>query len=132
MAQGAVPINKYVAAYGGELHGRVLAERESQTGIDAFRNKTLRKALASQRKRLSGSLSVEGLIKEFGEEKAFSHLYVLEAEEIDADTLQAYLAQQMHDAHGNHDANAMVALLMDKPEMRRAIHIYDYVRYGRR
>lgn len=130
MAQGAVPINKYVAAYGGELHGRVLTERESQTGIDAFRNKTLRKALASQRKRLSGSLSVEGLIKEFGEEKAFSHLYVLEAEEIDADTLQAYLAQQMHDAHGNHDA--MVALLMNKPEMRRAIRIYDYVRYGKR
>lgn len=36
----------------------------------------------------------------------------------------------MREAHGNHDA--MVALLKNKPEMRRAIRIYDYIRYGRR
>jgi hypothetical protein len=56
------------------------------------------------RGRLAGKLSVQGLIDVFGEDKAFSHLYVLEKDENDADELRAYLARLMVSAQGNHDA----------------------------
>lgn len=54
----------------------------------------------------------------------------LEADEIDADELQAYLARQMESVRGNHDAVSQ--LLRKKTELRRAIRIYDYVRYHER
>ena len=131
MSHGSVPFNKYVAAYDGELFGRVLEERNhvEKCGLRTFRNRSLLHGLKGQRERLAGKLSVQGLIGEFGEDKAFSHLYVLEKNEIDADELRAYLARLMVSAKGNHDA--MVKLLRSKPEIRRAVRIYDYIRYFR-
>jgi len=121
-----VPFQKYVSAYAGKLYGTVLKKFNEQTSVDAFRNPTTRALLEGQRRRFSGSLSVGGLISRLGPENAYKHLFVLEDDEIDAHELGEYLKSFLKPIEGDKDA---VRDFLKSPEYRRAVRIYDFIRY---
>ena len=123
---GGLPLFKYLSLFDGECGDRISRWADEHRAVDSYRNNTLRNSLPGQRERFSHCLSIDGMIKELGRDRAFKHLWVLEDDEIDPSSLGQYLKDLYR--NGTADVPSEKGII-DYPEFRRMVRIYDLVKY---
>ena len=124
---GGLPLFKYLSLFDGDFGERVSRWAAEHRSVDSYRNRTLRDSLSGQRERFSHCLSIDGMIDELGRDKAFKHLWLLEGDEIDPLALGDYLKDLYR--NGTSDVDSKKGMI-DNPEFRRMVRIYDFVKYG--
>lgn len=119
---GGLPMYKYLRDTKVEqLDERVLKQLEKRRTVDSYLNDAIRDSARGWRAQLS-DYSVRDLVMQFGFDVAHTRLAALEASEIDVNQLGAHLEQVIVRNGGR-------AFIKSNPELKRAIRIYDFLRY---
>lgn len=120
---GGLPMFKYLKDVEcGELDQRLRDQLDNHKTLDSYLNDGIRKTAKGWRRALS-VCSVRGLIDEFGFEKAYERVAALKECEINPNELQDYLVAFI-------GKNGGVECIKGKSELKRAIRIWDYLKYG--
>lgn len=117
---GGLPMYKYLKDYQGEVFERVKNNVIKYTKIDDFLNEQLRKQKATYHKSYT-DLSVNKVIEIEGFEQAYRKLIFLNENEIECDSLLAYL-QDFLKEHSPKSLNG-------NSELKRLIRMYDLLKY---
>ena len=120
---GGLPMFKYlslsdITAYEDRLYDQI----EKNTSIDSFLHQQLKVWRETWRKSLS-DYSIKGLIDAFGFDDAHKKLASLNEDEIDPDALLKHLTTLVSGKGG-------LSFMAGNSELKRAIRIWDYVKYG--
>ena len=122
---GGLPMHKYLHdADATELSERVADQLATKTSMDSFLNDGIRRTSSGWRGLLS-EYSIAGLVATFGFDAAHTRLAALEPSEIDVEQLNVHLKQVISRGGGR-------AALRNNSELKRAIRIYDFLRYARK
>ena len=120
-----LPMHKYLRDAGPmELDARVKEQLADKTSMDAFLNDGIRRTSSGWRDLLS-EYTIAGLVDAFGFDAAHTRLAALHPSEIDVEQLGAHLEQVISRGGGK-------VALNNNPELKRAIRIYDFLRYARK
>lgn len=123
-----MPVFKYTRELGSEVGKDIAKYLPTLTSVDSYRTPTIRRNMASTRRRFENALSVKGLAEACAPRPAFAFIPYLEEKEIDVDELEELLKQALVDVE--EDAGNRKALLKDT-YYRKCVRIYDYLRYGK-
>lgn len=120
---GGLPMYKYLRDAGAmELDKRVEKQLAAKTSMNAFLNDRIKRTSSGWRESLS-EFTIAGLVDAFGFDAAHTRLAALEPAEIEVVQLGVHLEQVISRGGGR-------AVLKNNPELKRAIRIYDFLRYA--
>lgn len=119
---GGLPIYKYISnSNHSEFHGTVKEEFEKHGQFDQYLNPTILNSKSAWRRQLK-SFSLDGLIDAYGYDKAHEKIGALYSDEIDAEELGEHLSSLV-------SRNGGIEFIRGNPELKRAIRIYDLLKY---
>lgn len=119
---GGLPMHKYVRDLNVSiLDQRIINHLENRKSVDNFLNDSIRRSMPGWRAHLT-SFTMSGLVDAFGFDDAHTKLAALNPDEIDIDELGTHLKQVIARGGGKE-------ILRNNPELKRAIRIYDFLKY---
>lgn len=117
----SIPINKYISRYDGELPESI--QKEIKVEFNELLNNTILKEKAKGRLR---EKSIKELREKYSDLRCLEYIPMLDMKDIDINDLEAFLVKFMNENRNFLDIETKTS---NKTNFRRAIRIYDWMKY---